>query len=324
MRAAISFAVAAVALLAGAGLAHSQNSDVYPNRPVRVIVPFGAGGPGDLIARMLAQKLTESLGKPFYVENHPGAGGNIGTGLAARAPADGYTLVVISTTFVINASLYPKIPYDPIKDFDPVTIAVTSPNVIVVHPSVPARDVTQLIALVRAGKFQTFATPGVGTPAHMAGELFKQTLHLDFTAIPFGGGGPAIQSVIAGHTPVGFSALPPAMPQLKDGGLRALAVTSPARASLLPDVPTLGEAGVSDQNVDSPQGVLVPAGTPRPIIDLLYREIARIVVLPDMRSRFAAVGFEAVAITPEEYAARIRAELPKWAKVVRDSEIKPE
>ncbi len=296
----------------------------YPSRPVRIIVPFGAGGPGDLFARLIAQQLTENLGKAFYIENHPGAGGNIGTALAARAPADGYTLVVVSSTFMINATLYAKIPYDPIKDFEPITIAATTPNVIMVNPSVPAHTVTELVALIRAGRYNNYAMGGTGTPSHLSAELFRLALKLDLVAIPFNGGGPAVASVIGGHTPVSFSALAPAAAQIKDGLLRALAVTSKTRSSVLPDVPTLGEAGFPGQENDTPQGILAPAGTPRPIIDLLYRTIARIMASPEVREKMLAIGFEPVVTTPDEFAARIRTEIPRWGKIIREANIKPE
>jgi len=325
MRAWVRTFIAAMATIAAADAGHTQTAnEPYPSRPVRIIVPFGAGGPGDLFARLIAQKLTENLGKAFYIENHPGAGGNIGTGLAARAAPDGYTLVVVSSTFMTNASLYPKIPYDPIKDFDPVTVAATTPNVLVVHPSVPAKTVQELIDLVRAGKYTNYAMGGTGTPSHLSAELFKLSLKLDLVAIPFNGGGPAIQSVVGGHTPVAFSALAPAAAQIKDGLLRALAVTSKTRSSVLPAVPTLAEAGFPGQENDTPQGILLPAGTPRPIVDLLYREIARIVASPDMKQKMSAIGFEPVGATPDEFAARIKAEIPRWGKIIREANIKPE
>jgi tripartite-type tricarboxylate transporter receptor subunit TctC len=325
MRPLVRSFIGAVAILT-AGVCHAQNvaTDTYPDRPVRVVVPFAAGGPGDLFARLLTQKLSGSLGKPFYVENHPGAGGNIGMGLAARAPADGYTILLVSSTFTINASLYAKIPYDPIADFDPVTVAATTPNVLVVHPTVSARTVRELIELIRGGRYNTYAMPGAGTPSHLSGELFRLALNLDLVAIPFNGGGPMVQSVVAGHTPIAFSALPAAAAPIKDGLLRALAVTSAQRISVLPDVPTLDQAGVHDQEGDTPQGILVPAGTPRPIINLLYREIARIVELPEVRQALVTIGFEPVTATPEEFAARIRTEIPKWGKIIRDANIKPQ
>lgn len=316
--------VAAAALMA-AGICFAQPApDSYPNRPVRIIVPFGAGGPGDVFARLVAQKLGENLGRNFLVENHPGAGGTIGTGVAARATPDGYTLVVVSSTFMINASLYPKLPYDTINDFAPITIAATTPNVLIVHPSVPAQSVKELVDLIRGKKYDNYAMGGTGTPSHVSAELFKLTLRLDLTPIPFNGGGPAIASVIAGHTPISFSALAPAAPAIKQGLLRALAVTSKARSSVLPDVPTLAEAGFPDQENDTPQGILAPAGTPRPIIDLLNREIAKVMAAPDVKQRMLAIGFEPVVTTPEEFADRIKTDIPRLGRIVREAHIKPE
>jgi tripartite-type tricarboxylate transporter receptor subunit TctC len=313
-----------VALLAG-GIAFAQTGkDPYPDRPVRLIVPFAAGGPGDIFARLIGQKLSEQLGRQFFVENRPGAGGNIGAGLAARAPADGYTLLVGSSTVWINASLYQQLPYDPVKDFDPIIIAATSPEVLVVHPSVPAKTVQELIALVRAGKYNNFAVPGIGTPPHLSTELFKLSLKLDFVTVPFSGGGPMVQSVAAGHTPVAFSALPAAAGQIKQGLLRALAVTSNKRISILPDVPTMDESGVPGQEQEAPQCVWARAGTPRQIIDLLYREIARAVATPDLKQKMAAIGYQPAAVPPEEFAARIKADMPKWAKLISDAKIRPQ
>ena len=316
-------AIVTAALAAGSGYAQDAG-DLYPSRPVRIIVPFGAGGPGDLFARLIAQKLSDNLGKNFYIDNHPGAGGNIGMGLAARAAPDGYTLVVVSSTFMINPSLYPKVPYDPIKDFAPITIAATTPNVVMVNPSVPATSVNELVTLIRAGKYTNYAMGGSGTPSHLSGELFKLSLKLDLTAIPFAGGGPAVASVIAGHTPVSFSALAPAAASIKQGLLRALAVTSKTRSSVLPDVPTLAEAGFPNQENDTPQGILAPAGTPRPIVDLLYREIAKVMAAPDVKAKMLAIGFEPVVTTPDEFAARISTEIPRWGRIIREANIKPE
>jgi tripartite-type tricarboxylate transporter receptor subunit TctC len=309
-----------------AGFCQAQNApaakDTYPARPVRIIVPFAAGGPGDLIARLIAQKLSEGLGRQFYVENQGGAGGNIGMGMVARAPADGYTIMIASSTFMINPSLYDKVPFDPIKDFDPVTIAATTPNVLVVHTSVLASNVKEFVELVRAGKYRNYATPGAGTPSHLSGELFKLALKLDLTAVPFHGGGPMIQSVLGGHTPVAFSSLPPAASMIRENQVRALAVTTAKRVSLLPDVPTLEEAGYPDQEGDTPQCILVPAGTPRAIVELLNHEILRTIALPDVKEKFAAIGFEPIGTTPEEFAARIRTEVPRWAKIIREANIR--
>jgi tripartite-type tricarboxylate transporter receptor subunit TctC len=274
-------------------------------------------------ARLIAQKLSENLGQQFYVENQAGAGGNIGMGNAAKSAADGYTILVVSSSFVVNPSLYARIPYDPFKDFAPVTLAAASPNVLVVHPSESAKTVKELIAQIKANPSKyNYAMPGAGTTPHLSGELFRLTLGLDIVAVPFTGAGPAIQSAVAGHTPIAFTALPPAAPQVKDGKLRALAVTSQKRSAALPDVPTMAEAGLADQEADTMQGILVPAGTPKEIVDLLHREIVKIIALPDIQARMAQLGFEPVANTPAEFSERIKAEIAKWGKVIRDAKIK--
>jgi tripartite-type tricarboxylate transporter receptor subunit TctC len=320
----VRFVCFLLAAIAAGSTCQAQNADSYPNRPVKIIVPFGAGGPGDVFARLVAQKLGDNLGRPFYVENHPGAGGTIGTGIAARAAGDGYTLVVVSSTFMINASLYAKLPYDTVKDFAPVTIAATTPNVLIVHPSVPAKTVTELVELIRARKYDNYAMGGTGTPSHLSAELFKLALKLELTAIPFNGGGPAIASVIGGHTPISFSALAPAAPAIKQGLLRALAVTSGRRSGVLPDVPTLAEAGFPGQENDTPQGILAPAGTPRPIIELLNREIAKVMTAPDVKQKMLTIGFEPVVTTPEAFAERIKTDIPRLGNIVREAHIKPE
>ncbi len=313
--------------LGGAAVAWplAASAQSYPTRPVRIVVPFAPAGPTDVFARLLIQKLSQSLGQQFYVENQVGAGGNIGMGNAARAAGDGYTIVFVSTSFIVNPSLYPKIPYDPYKDFAPVTLAAVSPNVLTVHPSLPVTSVKDLIAYIKAhpGKL-SFASAGLGTTPHLSGELFKLSQGLDLVHVPFNGSAPAIQSALAGHTPIAFTVVTPAVPQIKTSKLRALAVTTPKRSSALPEVPTLAEAGLADQEADTMQGILVPAGTPKAIIDLLQREIVQAMALPDMKERMATLGFDTVANTPEEFAARIKLEIPKWAKVIRDGNIKPQ
>jgi tripartite-type tricarboxylate transporter receptor subunit TctC len=308
-----------------AGFLGGADAQPYPSKPVRVIVPFAPGGPTDVIARILAQKLSENLGQQFVVENRAGAGGNIGMAAVAKAAPDGYTVLVSSSSIVVNPSLYANLPYDSIKDFAPVTYAAASPNVLVVHPSVEARSVRELIALIKAnpGKF-SFASPGIGTTPDLSGHLFRLALGLDLVGVPFNGAGPAITSTIGNQTPIAFTALPPTTPHVKAGSLRALAVTSKSRSSALPDVPTLAEAGVPDQEADTLQGVLVPAGTPKDIIDKLHGEIVKIVALPDVKERLAGLGFTPVANKPEEFAAQIRAEIAKWGKVVKDANIKVE
>jgi tripartite-type tricarboxylate transporter receptor subunit TctC len=297
----------------------------YPNRPVKIIVPYAPAGPADVIARLLGQKLSQSLGQQFYIENQAGAGGNLGIGSTARSTPDGYTMAVVSSSYVVNPSLYPKIPYDPFKDFTPVTLAAVSPNVMVVHPSLPANSVKELVDLVKntPAKY-SFASAGVGTTPHLSGELFRLSQGLDLVHVPFNGSAPAIQSAIAGHTPIAFTVLTPAVPQVNDGKLRALAVTTPNRSPALPQVPTLSEAGLPDQEADTMIGIIVPAGTPKPVVDLLHRETEKAFSQPDVKEKLVALGFDSVVSTPEEFSKRIRIEIPKWAKVIKDANIKPE
>src|SRR5262249_10051210 len=290
--------------------------ETYPSHPVRMIVPFAAGGPTDVIARVVAQKLTESLGQQFYVENLPGAGGNTGTVQAAKAPPDGHTLLVVSTGFIVNPSLYAKgVPYDPVKDFAPVTLVAASPNVLVVNPDVPAKNVKELIALVKAnpGKY-SFAQPATGSTPHLNGELFKLAFGLDMVMVPFTGAAPAITSTIGGHTPIAFTALPPAMTNIKEGKLRALAVLSTRRVAAVPDVPTAAEAGIAGHEGDTLTGIVVPAATPKEIVDKLNAEIKKLVAQPEVKEKLETLGFAPVANTPAEFAERIKTETTKWSK----------
>ncbi len=319
MRVLVSFGIALVAAI-GASPAFAQ---AYPDRPVKIVVPFAPAGPTDVIARIVADKLSASLGKQFYVENRAGAGGNTGTAAVATSPADGYTLIVVSTGFVVNPSLFAKVPYDPVKDFAPISIVAVSPNVMTVHPSVPAKNVKELVDLIKAnpGKY-SFAAPGAGSTPHLSGEIFRISQGIDLVTVQFTGAGPAIQNTVGGHTPIAFTAMPPAAPQIKDGKLRALVVTSEKRAPGFPDVPTVAEAGLAGQEAYTLTGMLAPAGTPKEIVDLLHREIVKIVALPDVLKRLDDLGFEVVANSPDEFAARIKTELEKWGKVIRDARIK--
>ena len=300
-------------------------SQTYPTRPVRAIVAFAPGGVTDTFARLMAQKLSEHLGKQFYVENITGATGNIGTGQAAKAAPDGYTLLFAFSSYVVNPTLFDKVPYDPYKDFEPVTLAVTSTTVVTVHPSVPAKTIKDLVALVRAnpGKY-SYSSAGAGTQAHLAGEQFRLSLGLDLVHIPFNGGGPAIAAVVGGHTPIGFSSPAASIPQIKEGNVRALAITSKRRSQILPDVPTMAEAGYPEIEGDIWVGVLVPAGTPKDIISLLNHEIVKVIALPDMKARLGELGYDPVGSTPEEFAARIKVEIEMWRKVIRAAKIKAE
>ncbi|MGA2943757.1 MAG: tripartite tricarboxylate transporter substrate binding protein [Xanthobacteraceae bacterium] len=294
----------------------------YPDHPVKMIAPFAAGGPSDIIARILADKLSSSLKQQFYVEDHAGAGGNIGMMQVARSAPDGYTILVASSSFQVNPSLYANPPYDPFKDFAPVTLAVDSPNGLFVHPSVSARTVKELIALMRAdpGKFP-IANSGLGTTPMLASELFKMTFKLDVTTVPYNGGAPVIQALVGNQTPTGFATVPPAYPQLMAGTIRALAVASAKRWGSLPDVPTMAEAGVENQESDTMQGVFVPAGTPPDIVALLNREIVEALKLPDVQTRCKEIGFDIVGNTPEEFSAYLRKDIDKWRRVIVDAKI---
>jgi tripartite-type tricarboxylate transporter receptor subunit TctC len=309
-------------VLAAVQIATPAGAQTYPDKPVRMIVPFAAGGPTDVTARLIAHGLTESLGKQFYVENVGGAGGNTGTVQAARAAPDGYTILIVSTGFMVNMSLYAKVPYDAKKEFAAVTLAAASPNVVTVHPSVPAKTVKELAALIKAspGKY-SYAHPAIGSTPHLSAELFNLYFKVDTQPIPFTGAAPAITSTIGGHTQIAWTALPPAISAAQDGKLRALAVTSAKRNPSLPDVPTMAESGVEGQEAETLTGVVVPAGTPKAIIDLLQREIAKAVARPDMHEKFIALGFLPIADKPEEFAKRIDVELEKWARVIRDAKI---
>jgi tripartite-type tricarboxylate transporter receptor subunit TctC len=298
-------------------------SQTYPVRPVRVLVPYAPAGPSDILARIVSQKLSERLGKQFYVENVGGAGGNIGMGQGARATPDGYTVLVVPPNIVVNPAMYDSVPYDPYRDFDPVTVAVSSPTVLTVHPSLPVQTVKEMVDLIKSspGRF-SFASPGTGTPPHLIGEQFRLSLDLDIVHVPFNSAGLAVGATLAGHTPVAFTSLPPAVPQIRDGKLHALAVTSKMRSQALPDVPSMAEAGYPEVVGEGWFAFIVPARTPKDIIALLQREIVAIVSLPDVTEKMAELGFEAVGDTPDEAAALFRSEGAKWAKVIRAANIK--
>ena len=316
----VQLAAAAVAAYAAPRIASAQS---YPEKPVRMIVPYAPGGPTDVITRLVAQRLTDHVGKQFFVENMGGGGGNIGMGRAAKAAPDGYTVLVVNPSYVINPTLYDKIPYEFEKDFDPVTLMVLTTLVLAVHPSVPARTVSELVALIKAnpGKY-SYASPGTGTPGHLVGEQFRLSLGLDLVHVPFNSAGLAVGSSVAGHTPICFASPSPAAQQVIEGRLRGLAVTSKARSRALPDVPTTAEAGFPGIAGDNWQGVVVPAGTPREVIGFLHHEIVAILALADVKERLAVLGFEPVASTPVEFARQAKSEFDAWAQVIRASGIK--
>jgi len=315
-------AAAAAALPSVSRAAWAQ---AYPTRPVRAVVAFAPGGVTDTFARFMAQKLTEQLGKQVYVENIAGASGNIGTGQVAKAAPDGHTILFAFSSHVVNPTLFARLPYDAVNDFKAVTLAVASTTVLTVNPAVPAKTVKELVDLIKAnpGKYN-FGSAGVGTQAHLAGELFRLSLGLDLVHVPFGGGGPAVAAVVAGHTPISFGSPQAAMQHVKEGTVRALAVTSKTRSQIFPDVPTMAEAGYPQIEGDSWVGILVPAGTPADIVTVLHRESAKILAQPDTKERLAVLGYEVVASTPEDFANRIKIEIEMWAKVIRAANIKAE
>lgn len=310
------------ALPALSGLARAQS---YPARTVRVIVPYSPGGPTDVCARLVAQKLGDRLGKQFYVENITGAGGNIGTGQAARTAPDGYTILITVNSYVINPKLYEKVPYDPLRDFEAVTQVAIFQSAMFVHPSVPAHTVAELVALIKANPNKySFASPGFGTPSHLLGEQFRVTANVDLMHVPFGGSGTAVTAVVSGNPVIGFAALSAAVPFIQDGKLRALAVMSKHRSQAFPDLPTIAEAGYPDLDGDAWVGVLVPAGTPEDVTARLHREIVDILDEPDTRERLAAIGLEPVGNSPAQFSAELKVEMEKWTKIIRAAKIRVE
>lgn len=298
----------------------------YPDRPLRLILPFPPGGPSDIVARLFGQKLGETLGQTVVIDNRGGASGNIACETAARATADGYTLMQATVgTMAINPGLYPKLPYDPVRDFRPVSLLTATPYLLVVHPGVPARSVKELVAYVklRPGRLN-FASGGVGTGNHFSAELFRLSAGLDMVHVPYKGTGQALNDVVSGQVQMMFMNLLPALPQVKSGKLRGLAVTSARRSSAAPDIPTIAETGVAGYESTSWHGIVVPAKTPAAIVKRLHGELASIARLPEIRERLETQGTHVIGSTPEEFAALIKTETVKWTKVIRTAGIKPE
>ena len=309
----------ALAFVLAAG--HAAHAQTYPSQPIKMIVPFTAGGTTDILARTIGQKLGESLHQPVIVENRPGAGGNIGADAVAKAKPDGYTILMGTIgTQAINASLYSKMPYDSARDFAPITLVAIVPNVLMVHPSVPAKNVAELVALAKAKPGQlNFASSSTGGSPHLSGEMFKQMTGVDIVHVPYKGSAPAITDLLGGQVTLMFDNLPSGLPHVKAGKLRALGVTSAKRSPAAPDIPTIAESGVPGYEVDSWFGILAPAGTPTEIVNKLNAEIVRILKLPDVNDRLAEQGAQAVGDTPQHFAEHIRKETAKWAKVVKAS-----
>ncbi|WP_050044044.1 tripartite tricarboxylate transporter substrate binding protein [Bradyrhizobium sp. LTSPM299] len=323
-RAVLSAGGALAAAVATAGLASQADAADYPERPVKIIVPFAPGGPTDIMARILGTHLGEALKGTIVIENRPGGGGNIGIGIAAHAEPDGHTLLITSSAYVVNPGLYAKIPYDPFKDFAAIAELGTSPNVILVNAKLGINSVADLIARAKAHPDElNYASPGLGTTPHLSGELFKIVANVEMTHVPFSGAGPAIQALLSGTTQVTFAALPPAHPHIESGALKALAVTGPHRWFDLPDVPTMIELGYADFITDTFQGFLAPAITPMSIVERLSTKSIEILKTPGIAEQLRNDGFEVLANGPDGMRKRIADEVPKWRDVIMKAGIKP-
>ena len=314
----------AIVLAATLGLPSVAYSQAYPQRAIRVVVSFPPGGSTDFMARVLAQHMPATLGQPLVVDNRGGAAGTIGTDIAAKAAPDGHTLLVTAEPpITIAPSIYPKLPYDPARDIPAITELINYPYVAVVNAAVPVASLKDLIALAKAqpGKLR-YAHPGVGTTIHLAGELFKMTVGVDFISVPYKGGGPAMVSVVGNEAQISFATPPSSLPHVKSGRVKALAQTTSKRAAPLPDLPTFVEAGVPGFNVDGWVGLLAPAGTPPRIIERLYRETMKVLAMPEVKDHVLAGGSETSTLTTEETRAKVQREIAMWAKVVKSAGIK--
>jgi len=312
--------LAAAVLALAAWPAFAQQA-AWPSRPIRYIVPFAPGGTTDIIARVVGEKLSVALGQQVVVDNKAGQGGSVGSAELARAAPDGYTIGggTISS-HGINATLYDKLPYDPVTSFTPITLYATQPNVLLVHPSVPAKTVKEFIELLKANPDKySFGSAGAGTSQHISGEMFKTMAGVKMQHIPYRGSGQMMPELLGGTLLVAFDNIATAVPQVKAGKLRALAVTTATRSSVMPDVPTLAESGLAGYELSSWQAVFAPAGTPRPIVDRLYTEIAKILQTPEVQKRFAELGLDVSGMPPAELAALVKADVPRLAKIVKES-----
>ena len=310
----------AAVLALGALVAHG--AETYPARPIRVIVPFPPAGPTDIVARIFSQKLTEAWGQQVVVDNRSGAGGNIGMGIAAHSAGDGYTILFVSSSLMVNPGLYKTIPYDPYKSFMPVSNLVASTHVFFTHHSQPVKTLRDMIdAVKKDASYGNVATPGIGTVPHLAVYLLALTANTKFVTVPYAGGGPSIAAVVGNQVPFGCQAIPPVTPHIQAGRIRALALTSAKRLPLVPDVPTMAEAGFKGQESDTISAMLVPAGTPDAIVKKLHAEAVRIMALPDVKQRMADLGADIIASSPQEFSALIKSEVTRWGKVIKDAGI---
>lgn len=316
--------VPTLALAVFATTAHAQDAATYPSRPIRMIVPFAPGGGLDITTRLIAQKLTEKWGQNIVVDSRPGAATIVGTEIASKAAPDGYTVLMITTTFAINPGLYAKLPYDPGKDFTPVTQLNSQPNVIVVTPGFAAKSVKELIAMAKAKPGElTFASPGAGSAPHLSAEMFQRAAGINMIHVPYKGIPPAVTDIIGGRVAMLFTTTISAAPHIKSGKLRAVAITSAKRQSSMPDVPTVGET-LPGYRAEAFQGMVMPAGVPQAIVGKLSAEVVRILQLPEIVQRFQLDGADVVGSTPKEFDAFLKAEMQKWGKVIKDAGIKAE
>jgi tripartite-type tricarboxylate transporter receptor subunit TctC len=312
-------AMALVTFTTSGALAQTAAQD-YPNKPIRIVVTFTPGGAPDIIARLLGERFTATWGQPVVIDNKPGSGGNIGSDFVAKAAPDGYTLVVGTVgTHSINGALYARMPYDMVRDFSPVSLVATTPNILVVNNEVPARTVKELIALGKREGKMSFASSGSGTSIHVSGELFKSMTGIDMTHIPYKGRASALPDLLGGRVTMMFDNMPSSLPLVREGKLRARGVTSLTRAAAAPDIPTIAESGLPGFEAVSWFAVFAPAGTPKPVVDKIQAEISRILKTPDVAKKLTDIGLEPVGSTAEELAAYQRSEITKWAKVVKDS-----
>lgn len=312
-----------VALFLAASLATAAAA-TWPERPVRVIVGFSPGGPTDLVARLISQELAARTGENFPVENVPGAGGNVASERGARAPADGYTILVTGGNLTNNPFLFNHVRFDPLKDFDAVTLAAATPVVLAVNPSVPVKSMKELVQWVRANPGAAYASPGTGTPPQLTGALFAHSLSLDLVHVPFSGGGAAVEATVGNHTPISFGAMAPAVPLIKAGQLRALAVTGKDRSPTLPDVLTTTESGFPEVQGETWTAVVVPAGTPKDIIAKLHDLVVASLGQANVKDKLAAMAYVSIGDSPQECAAFFKAEMDRWGKVIKDAGLKAE
>ena len=300
-------------------------AQTYPSKPIRFIVPFPPGGGNDIVGRIVAQKLAEGFGLSVVVDNRGGAGGTVGTEMAAKAPADGHTMLVNNISLAVNATLFPKLPYDTLKDLAPVTLVGRQPNIVVVNPSLPARSVRELLALAQAKPGEiNYGSGGVGTASHLATELLKLMAKVDMVHVPYKGLGPALTDLMGGQIQLIISTLASALPQVRAGKLRALAVTTAKRSAFFPEIPSMDEAGVRGYEFSTWYGLLVPARTPRPVVDRLNQEMARVLGSAAVNDQFASQGLEAAHTSPQEFGEYLKSEVEKWAQVVKASGARPE